>query len=117
MYPVFLRLQDCIILEEYIESGVPLGYMTEFDFNDNKINRLLEKYPEISEKIGYYDFNDSNLLLVNDTVYLLNTKLDCFFNLQEQLVLMKFIIDLKKIWYMKTLIISLKNIMNNLLNK
>ena len=117
LYPVINRLQDCIILEGYIESGVPLGYMTEFDFNDNKINRLLEKYPEISEKIGYYDFNDSNLLLVNDTVYLLNTKLDCFFQSSRTISFNEIYHRFKKDMVYENFDNKFKNIMNNLLNK
>jgi hypothetical protein len=79
LFPVIKYIKDCIILEEYFESGIPIGYNTEFGMKNNKLNKLFEEYPWLTEEIGYIDFNDENILQVGSTYYLLNTKLDCFF--------------------------------------
>ena len=117
LFPVIKKLEDCIILEEYIESGMPLGYMTEFDFEENKITQLLDKFPDITEKIGYYDFNDDNLLKVGDTIYIINTKLDCFFQSSRIINFNEIFHRFRKDMEYKDFDYKFKNIMDNLLNK
>jgi len=73
-YPIIKNIPYCFMLEEYFESGKPIGYMTSLD----EINELLDKYPSISNKIGYIDFYDNNILKINNKYIFTNTKLNCF---------------------------------------